>query len=153
MYQTYVIDPVLNQDEIAYILREVSKLDHHQEEDGHHLGRAKPHNFTRIAGRFNPFVRYGGIVDPYMVLYHLRPDIVVQEHRDRDFPGPHKTRACLSMLIPLNSGYTGGETMIGTKEAPKAAVGGALVFDHIRLHSSRPVIQGSRFVLKTDIFI
>lgn len=63
----------------------------------------------------------------------------------------------LTLLIYLSEDFTGGETVffnaneneVRFKVAPK--LGQVLVFDHHQLHSGDPVIEGVKYVLRTDV--
>ena len=56
-----------------------------------------------------------------------------------------------TFIIYLNDDFIGGETefIVGSKIKPKQ--GSLLVFDHQLKHQGNPVLQGTKYVLRTDI--
>lgn len=120
----------------------------------------KPHKLTWVAELLWPHVSRANIhgiyphsVDEMMKLYRLQPGDAVSRHVDDDFEGPDKLVALCSVLIYLNNGYTGGETLFneGTY-AKNIPVGGGLLFHHKIPHEGLEVKSGERYVLKTDLF-
>lgn len=94
-------------------------------------------------------------VDENMQLYYLQGGAqgAVPQHIDKDFYGQDQFIALYSILIYLNNGYTGGETIFNrTRSAPHVVVGGGLLFKHNILHEGRAVQSGEKYVLKTDLF-
>jgi hypothetical protein len=127
----------------------------------HELFRAnKPHVLPWVAELIYgniPEICINGMrscgVDENMQLYRLQEGAgVVPQHVDEDFDGPDNTRALCSILVYLNNGYVGGETVFNsTTPAPRVAVGGGLVFRHDILHEGLTVLSGEKYVLKTDL--
>jgi hypothetical protein len=154
--EPFVTPTILSQAEVSEAIRQVAKTDHHSDEDGHHIGRDKPNYYLAIAQKFTKHFNGIGVVDPFMIFYHLSPNYThdgsVDPHRDLDFEGQYGI-AKYSMLIHLNNNFKGGETMFENRIAPEVPVGAALVFPHSLLHSGKAVTRGSKFILKTDIFV
>ncbi len=94
-------------------------------------------------------------IDPMMRLYCLEAGRgVVPPHVDRDFTDDAGAHARFSILMYLNSGYVGGETVFNSMDvAASADTGDALLFRHDMLHEGRVVLGGTKFVLKTDLFV
>lgn len=58
----------------------------------------------------------------------------------------------ITLLIYLNEGFEGGSTtLILENENIVPKTGNALLFEHKIMHSGRPVINGIKYVLRTDI--
>lgn len=93
-------------------------------------------------------------VDENMQLYKLQGGAsAVSQHMDEDFYGQNQSIALFSILIYLNNGYTGGETIFNRIIlAPRVGVGSGLLFRHNILHEGLTVQSGEKYVLKTDLF-
>ena len=89
-----------------------------------------------------------------MQLYRLPEGVgIVSQHVDDDFNGPDQSIALCSIILYLNNGYIGGETVFnGVTSAPHTTVGGGLLFRHDILHEGLVVLSGEKYVLKTDLF-
>lgn len=127
----------------------------------HHFRADKPHKLPWVASLIwqnIPDIRIGNLrpydVDENMQLYRLQEGAgIVPQHVDEDFYGPNQSIALCSILIYLNNGYSGGETVFNRMTtAPHTAVGGGLLFRHDILHEGLPVLSGEKYVLKTDLF-
>ncbi len=128
---------------------------------GSHLFRAdKPHRLPWVAKLIYgniPEMRIGNLhscgVDENMQIYRLQEGAgVVPQHVDEDFDGLENTRALYSILVYLNNGYAGGETVFnGTMASSHVPVGGGLLFRHDILHEGLAVLSGEKYVLKTDL--
>lgn len=72
-------------------------------------------------------------------------------HRDGSYNRNDKECSFFSFLIYLNNDFEGGETYFeeGTTIIPKQ--GDALLFHHPLRHEGRPIISGTKYVLRTDI--
>lgn len=72
-------------------------------------------------------------------------------HRDGSYERSEKECSFFSFLIYLNEGYNGGETYFeeGITVIPK--LGDALLFHHPLRHEGKPIISGTKYVLRTDI--
>ncbi len=120
----------------------------------------KPHRLPWMAEliyKHIPEIRVGSLcpvgVDENMQLYRLQEGRgAVPHHRDKDFNGPDGSRALCSILVYLNNGYVGGETVFNSvMPAPRVEVGGGLLFRHDILHGGLAVLRGEKYVLKTDL--
>ena len=70
--------------------------------------------------------------------------------------GPYKidedNKSKITMLIYLNEGFVGGNTTLvheGQEIEPKE--GKLLLFEHKIMHCGRPVTEGTKYVLRTDV--
>ena len=158
----HVLPRMFSSEDIRRILTVQGVKSHHDEDDGHHVGKEKPSRLPWVAARIRPYVRTfrpGSLrthsVDEWMKLYRLQAGRgAVIPHQDRDFDGPDGSRALYSILVYLNDDYAGGETVFnGKTPAPHAGVGGGLLFRHDILHEGLVVQSGEKFVLKTDLFL
>ena len=62
----------------------------------------------------------------------------------------------MTFMVYLNDDFTGGETKFYLDTgAPRLSVrperGAALVFVHRQLHEGAPVVEGRKYVLRTDV--
>jgi predicted 2-oxoglutarate/Fe(II)-dependent dioxygenase YbiX len=75
-------------------------------------------------------------------------------HRDQSYEGDvDGERTMLTLLVYLNDGFEGGETVLHEPE-PHVVVprpGLALWFQHMLLHEGRPVLRGTKDVLRSDV--
>lgn len=129
---------------------------HHTDEDGHSIHKPNffPLTASDLARSFKELKLPDEIshIDPHMNLYRLDPTCPgVARHVDQDFEGPGGTEARYSILVKLNDGYEGGETLVEGKEI-RLRKGDALVFRHDIEHEGLPVLKGIKYMLKTDIF-
>lgn len=140
---------------------EEKNKDNSQKTGPRHFRADKPNQLPWVASliwQHIPDIRIGNLrpcsVDENMQLYRLQKNVgVVPQHVDEDFNGPNQSTALCSILIYLNNGYRGGETVFnGTKPAPQVVVGGGLLFRHDILHEGLPVLSGEKYILKTDLF-
>jgi len=72
-------------------------------------------------------------------------------HRDGSYKRNEKECSFFSFLIYLNDDFEGGETYFeeGIPIDPK--LGEALLFHHPLRHEGKPIISGTKYVLRTDI--
>ena len=99
-------------------------------------------------------------VDEKMKLYRLKEGAgEVGRHRDDDYDRPDiPGRALWSILIYPNSDFTGGETVFYDEQgaehrAPPHVAGSGLLFRHDLEHAGLRVLTGTKYVLKTDLFV
>jgi predicted 2-oxoglutarate/Fe(II)-dependent dioxygenase YbiX len=75
-------------------------------------------------------------------------------HTDGYFQRPNGERSHLTFMVYLNDGFRGGATAFHHKH-PSLEVGPqcgkALVFYHRQLHEGAPVLEGRKYVLRTDV--
>lgn len=156
----HVLPPMFSPEQIRDLLQQKTVRTHH-EDDGHNT-HAKTLQLPWVAQAIWPFVATLDLgrlrpfgVDEMMKVYRLGQGAgAVSPHRDEDFDGPDGVRALHSIIVRLNDGYEGGETMFNrTIPAPHVEVGGGLFFPHSLLHEGRAVTRGVKFVLKTDLFV
>jgi predicted 2-oxoglutarate/Fe(II)-dependent dioxygenase YbiX len=77
-------------------------------------------------------------------------------HTDGCFRRSPDEESLFTFMIYLNDGYLGGETNFydnrcGLKHSIKPEKGKALVFWHYQLHEGAPLIEGRKYVLRTDV--
>lgn len=90
-------------------------------------------------------------LSPWLRWYRYELGAEFRPHTDEPWH-PHPTRrSLLTLLVFLPcGGCIGGETVVGT-EVVAAAEGRVVAFDHRLLHAGRPVEQGAKLVLRTDV--
>lgn len=132
----------------------------HHDDDGGHIGSSfrakKPYRMSWLARVIQSVASplHLGTVDPDMQIYRLSGErSSVSLHTDEDFYGPSGLVARYSILLKLNSDYTGGETRFHGVSTPSIHVGDGIVFSHDIPHEGLPVLSGEKLVLKTDIFV
>lgn len=78
-----------------------------------------------------------------------------KKHRDGAYVVSETEESKLTLLIYLTDAFEGGSTKFFFKEKDdievKPVIGNILVFDHNLLHSGEPVIEGCKYVLRTDV--
>lgn len=108
---------------------------------------------TRMYGRDLPITG----LNERLRFYRYDPGQRFALHRDGHYTRPDGSeRSRSSLLIYLNGGFEGGETLIYTgvgpatdRAVPKA--GRVLVFPHSMLHEGAPVVRGRKYVLRSDV--
>jgi predicted 2-oxoglutarate/Fe(II)-dependent dioxygenase YbiX len=112
--------------------------------------RAKPllprciHNWRAVG--FNERFRF----------YRYDPGQTFAPHWDGAFYRDNGEQSELTFMVYLNDDFTGGETKFYLESgSPRLTVkperGMALVFVHQQLHEGAPVVQGRKYVLRTDV--
>ena len=82
--------------------------------------------------------------------YRYTPGQKFASHRDGSFRRPNGEESKLTCILYLNDNFSGGETAVKDRVIePKRGM--ALIFRHEFLHEGRPVLQGIKYVLRTDI--
>lgn len=151
---------MFSQTEMDSLLAQKTFKEHH--DDTGHISREKPLDLSWVADRIWPHVRLLDLrpdrphrVDECMKLFRLTAGAgVVPPHCDEDYEGPDGSVAKYSILIYLNDGFTGGETVFnGIDFAPHAFAGSGLLFKHDIVHEGLIVRSGVKYVLKTDLFV
>lgn len=160
---------MLDPDQVNRIVKLASSASHHDdEENGHHRYKpedrrfrsTKPYRLDWVASLINvcmPRLRIGNLtvsaVDPDMQVYRLpEGGGAVERHMDEDFTTEDGSMALCSILVYLNEGYLGGETVFnGKTKGPHPKAGAGLLFRHDVPHEGLPVIRGNKYVLKTDL--
>lgn len=73
-------------------------------------------------------------------------------HQDQSYIGEKDTISLLTLMVYLNEGFSGGETDFPEQEKTIVpATGTALLFQHKLLHAGRPVTEGVKYVLRSDV--
>jgi prolyl 4-hydroxylase len=71
-------------------------------------------------------------------------------HRDGAFLRENGEKSRLTCILYLNDDFTGGETAVeGRVVEPRQGM--VLIFRHEFLHEGRPVLDGTKYVLRTDV--
>ena len=97
--------------------------------------------------RATPF----GLKSP-MRVYRYRDGQHFGLHHDQSYEGPDGSRSWLTFLVYLNDGFRGGETSFPDVKRVVEPVGGrALIFQHAVMHEGRPVTEGTKLVLRSDV--
>ncbi|WP_299456135.1 2OG-Fe(II) oxygenase [uncultured Microscilla sp.] len=84
--------------------------------------------------------------------YKYRPGQEFKEHKDGHFRRNAQEVSLLTLLIYLNEDFTGGDTFFRKMDinfVPKQ--GTALIFEHRVIHAGLPVIEGVKYVLRSDV--
>ena len=72
------------------------------------------------------------------------------EHRDAQYTEAFNARSSHTLLVYLNSDFDGGETVLGHHRV-RPVQGDALVFDQRWEHTGNPTVNGTKFVLRSDL--
>lgn len=88
--------------------------------------------------------------------YRYTKDQKFSPHWDGRYKESLDVESRLTLLIYLSDGVEGGETSFFTEDSDlrfkvTPTIGQVLVFDHHQLHSGEPVIDGYKYVLRTDV--
>ncbi len=161
MCSVHVLRNVLSPNECAMLCAHSGARTHHDDE-GHGIACRKDVQLPLVAQKILGKVDAVAIapdrpvsIDEMMRVYRLTGGAgAVPEHTDDDFPGPNGSVARYSVLVCLNSGYTGGETLFrGIHLSDQLSPGDAYLFLHTVPHEGLPVERGVKFMLKTDLFV
>ena len=95
-------------------------------------------------------------VNERLRFYRYDPGEKFDWHFDGSYQRPNGERSLLTLMVYLNEGFEGGETRFNlqapygyVKVAPKQGM--ALCFIHMVQHKGAAVIQGRKYVLRSDI--
>lgn len=83
-------------------------------------------------------------------IYRYHPEEYFDWHSDGSFERPNGERSLLTVLFYLNDAYQGGQTRFEWT-AITASTGTALIFGHGLIHQGAPVVEGVKYVLRSDI--
>lgn len=71
-------------------------------------------------------------------------------HKDGSFHRNEHEFSLLTLLVYLNDDFLGGETAFRFEQI-KPSTGTALVFPHLLMHQGNPIVEGIKYVLRTDV--
>lgn len=102
-------------------------------------------------------------VDAKIRFYRYTAGQMFRRHRDGHVTNEQGQTSLLTYLVYLNDSFAGGETIFsevfGSGANRKKVIhdiqpetGMALLFRHHRLHEGCPILQGTKYVLRSDIF-
>jgi prolyl 4-hydroxylase len=75
-----------------------------------------------------------------------------QVHTDVPFLASPTTRTFLTLLIYLNDSFEGGETCFFNPDSTiKPNTGSVIMFDHQHLHQGTAVVNGRKYIVRSDI--
>jgi prolyl 4-hydroxylase len=82
--------------------------------------------------------------------YRYEPGQQFRKHRDNSFIRNKDEASYFTFMIYLNDNFIGGQTTFNNLEI-KPQQGSVLIFDHYLEHAGSEVIEGTKYVLRTDI--
>jgi prolyl 4-hydroxylase len=86
--------------------------------------------------------------------YRYDPGQYFAPHTDGYFERENGERSHLTFMVYLNDGFEGGETTFELRREPLRVVpstGMALIFYHGQVHEGAAVLQGRKYVLRSDV--
>lgn len=83
--------------------------------------------------------------------YKYTPGQRFKMHRDGSFIRNESEFSIYTFMIYLNSGYEGGETKFASGEIITPKTGTALIFEHSQRHEGAALVNGTKYVLRSDI--
>ncbi len=89
--------------------------------------------------------------------YRYDPGQESEVRQDDYFRRDNGEQSQLTLMVYLNDGFEGGFTELYDEEGSRQAVGvepragTALVFEHQQWHGGAPVVEGRKYVLRTDV--
>ena len=101
---------------------------------------ALPQIDNRVAIGLNELFRF----------YRYEPGEQFHGHVDHSFRRSYLEASYYTFMIYLNDNFTGGETTFENSFV-RAQQGMALIFLHSLLHEGGPVLEGKKYVLRSDI--
>lgn len=84
-------------------------------------------------------------------IYRYEPGQRFKMHRDGSYERNDTEFSILSFLIYLNDDYEGGETEFRKIATVQPKTGMALVFHHPLRHEGKEILEGTKYVLRTDV--
>lgn len=88
-----------------------------------------------------------------MRCYRYRVGEYFAPHGDQSYPGGPGERSLLTLMIYLNDDFVGGQTaFLELDQVITPVRGRALLFQHMVLHEGRAVTEGTKYVLRSDVF-
>jgi prolyl 4-hydroxylase len=85
--------------------------------------------------------------------YKYRPGHYFKWHRDGYYQRNSKERSALTMLVYLTGDCRGGETVFSGDYRVKPEQGLVLLFPHAMSHQGLEVLDGTKYVLRTDVMV
>ncbi len=82
--------------------------------------------------------------------YRYEPGQQFKGHIDAAFVRPNGEQSLLTFMVYLNDGYRGGETAFQSAVVEPSR-GLALIFRHDLFHEGRAILEGRKYVLRTDV--
>lgn len=111
------------------------------------LARLRPRLPERLMG-----MALSGIKER-MRCYRYRVGEYFAPHGDQSYPGGPGERSLLTLMVYLNDDFVGGQTaFLDLKQAITPRRGRALLFQHMVLHEGQAVTEGTKYVLRSDVF-
>lgn len=176
----FSIDNMISKEEIEYLIPESEKLGYKSVEWEYdpkyrncdrlvtiadELSRVLWHRLTRhlILDDIHNIKPYGIATDGVWVPSGINdcirfskyyPGGHFKKHRDGGFVIDDNNRSVFTILIYLNEEFSGGETLVFEKDRHfevKPRPGMALIFNHDLEHCGNPVLDGCKYILRTDI--
>jgi predicted 2-oxoglutarate/Fe(II)-dependent dioxygenase YbiX len=85
-------------------------------------------------------------------IYRYKDGQQFKVHPDGAFKRNENEHSKITIIIYLNEGFTGGETeFVMPHEVIEPLSGTLLLFSHKQLHKGNPVLEGTKYVLRTDV--
>lgn len=121
--------------------------------------KARPHLPPRWSDRYNVAMNVVGLNERFR-FYRYAVGQKFSKHYDGAFRRDDADEISqLTFMIYLNGGFEGGETVFYDEDSYPTRVrhkirpeqGKALVFRHAQLHAGAAVLQGVKYVLRTDV--
>lgn len=96
-----------------------------------------------------------GIFEPFGLnelfrFYRYEPIEEFKRHRDESYVRNENEMSFSTFMIYLNNNFKGGETTFSNNKITPVT-GMAIIFLHSLEHSGNPIIEGTKYVLRTDI--
>lgn len=83
--------------------------------------------------------------------YRYIPPQRFKMHPDGSFKRNENERSLYTFLVYLNDGFIGGETNFRDHGPVIPKAGSLLIFKHELWHEGKPLIQGTKYVLRSDV--
>ena len=89
-------------------------------------------------------------VNERLRFYRYDPGQQFAAHVDGNFTRASGERSLLTLMVYLNEGFEGGETVFN-ETTIKPETGLALIFQHALMHEGAAVTSGRKYVLRSDV--
>lgn len=89
-------------------------------------------------------------INEFFRFYRYEPGQQFRKHRDGSFIRNEREASYYTLMIYLNDDFKGGETSFADVTI-KPREGSMLIFNHQLEHAGNPVVEGVKYVLRTDI--